>query len=324
MKISKELKVGIVVTLAIAAAFWGFNLLKGINLFYPEREYYAVYDNVDGLVKNSPVLINGFKVGQVRKVYLHPDNSGKIIVRFSVSNTDFPITKSTLATIMSADLLGTKAINLDRDVKGIPANDGDTLKSQIEEGLKDAVDRRIEPLRQKAEGLISSIDSVMIVVQAILNQDARKNISKSFESVSKAIATLEQTAIKVDGLVESERVKLSVILSKIENITSTIAGNSESLQTALKNFASISDSIAKSNITQTVNNTNIALKNAADVLNKINNGEGSMGLLVNDKKLYNHLDSASASLDRLLDDMRLHPKRYVHFSIFGKKDSPPK
>jgi phospholipid/cholesterol/gamma-HCH transport system substrate-binding protein len=317
VKLSRELKTGILVTITIALFIYGFNVLKGRHIFSPEMELYAIYTNIDGLVVSNPVLINGFKVGQVRDVYLHPDNSGKIIVKMVISETKFRIPDSTVAKIISSDLLGSKAVQFDMRPSPRQVVDGDTLMGNIEEGLKDAVNKQIEPIKKKAEALLSSIDSVMTIVQTILNKDARNSLTASFESVKRALATFEKTAIQINELVGEEKSKISSILNKIEIITSTVAKNSDKISNAMNNLSNITDSISKSKLVSTINNTNKMLMETSALLEKVNKGEGSLGLLINDKKLYNDLDSASMSLNSLIKDMEDNPYRY--FSLFANK-----
>lgn len=320
MKLSKEAKTGILGTVAIALFIFGFNFLKGTNIFSTQRHFFAVYNSIEGLVEANSVVVNGYKIGIVKTISLKPDNSGKIVVEFSVTDNSINIPQNSVAKIISSDLLGTKAIQIIfANDKGM-IQDGDTLKSDIEEDLKSAVDKRIAPLQKKAESLISSVDSVMIVVQSVFNESARQNLKNSFESIQNSLQTFERTSKRLDTLVASEKNKLSVILSKVESISSNLAANNEKLTNIINNFSSISDSLAKANITSTVNNANTALSQASQIMEKINKGEGSMGMLVNNKSLYNKLDSASANLDRLFIDMKEHPRRYVHFSVFGKKD----
>ena len=317
MKISKEAKAGILVIITLGVFVWGFNMLKGRNIFSSDRFFYAVYENIDGLVRSSPVYVKGFKVGIVRSISFYEGDNSKVVVMFSITNDDLTIPDSTIAKITSSDFLGTKSIELQiRNGKKF-LSDGDTLLSAIDPGLKDQVSKQVEPIKKKAEALLASIDSVMTIVQAILDKDARNSLTASFESVKRALATFEKTALKIDGLVESEAGKLSSILSKIESITSTIAKNNEKLSSALGNINTMSDSLAKSNLKSTINNTNLALANANIILEKINKGEGTIGMMLNDKKLYNQLDSTNAQLNSLLKDMEENPWRY--FSLYGKK-----
>lgn len=324
MKIAKEIKIGLLVTAGIALLVYGFNFLKGTNIFVGQRTFYAVYKNIDGLMESNPVQLNGFKVGQVNRINFYSDRSGKILVTFKINNNDIDIPRGTVARVVSSDLLGSKAVDLVLGKEKSSVNDGDTLASDIQATLTEEVNKQVLPLKNKAEKLISSIDSVMSVVQAVFNKDARENLSKSFESIKKAIETFERTSMTMDTLVRSEKNKLSNIFSKIESISSTIANNNDKISNAINNFSNLSDSLAKSNIKATINHTNEALSQASDIMNKINRGEGTMGILINNDKLYKQLDSASVNLDRLLTDMKEHPKRYVHFSVIGRKDRPSK
>ncbi|HEY6160262.1 MAG TPA: MlaD family protein [Bacteroidia bacterium] len=319
-KISSEVKTGILVTLTIGAMIWGFNLLKGRNLFNPERYFYAVYDHSDGLVQSNPVLLNGFKIGQIREVYLYPDNSGRIVVRFAVTENELNVPKNSVARIISDGLLGSKALQLIPGDSKVLAVKGDTLPGENAPSMGEQFTAVVGPIKDRANKLLQTIDSVMVIVQDILNKDARTSLNSSFESVKKALATLSKTANRLDDLVNSEGGKISNILSNLNKITTTLSDNKDKLAGVLKNFKDISDSLARANIKATIDNLNLTLKQTSILMTKINNSEGSAGLLVNDKRLYNSLDSSSVNLKRLLDDMRLHPKRYVHFSLIGKNE----
>lgn len=322
MKISKEVKIGILVILAIGTFIYGFNFLKGRDLFSSQTDFYAVYKNIDGLVEANPIQINGFKIGRVKHIDFFPDTSGRVVVSFSIDNTKLKIPKNSIAKIISSDLLGSKAIEIRLGNSSDFAKEGDTLTSAIESSLTEEVNRQVKPLKDKAEKLISSIDSVMVVVQTVLNKGTRDNLIQSFESIERSIKTFEHTSKMLDTLVSSEKAKLSVIFTKVEAITANIANNNAQLTNIIRNFSSISDSLAKSKIQSTIDNANNALSNASVIMEKINNGQGSIGMLINDKKLYNELDSSSAALTSLLKDIEKYPGRY--FSIFRKKDRPSK
>lgn len=324
MTLSKEVKTGIVVVVGLSLFIYGFNFLKGSNLFKNQKTIYAVYTNVDGLLESNNVQLSGLKVGLVKSINLMPDDrQGRILVTMSVEdNVNIP--SDSRARIVSSDLLGTKSIRFELGTSSSLVKSGDTLVSEREDDLRAAVDKRIAPLQKKAEGLIASIDSVMIVVQEVLNKDARQNLSKSFESIKRAIATFEKTALRLDTLVYSQQYKLSSIFSKMESISSNLANNNDKITKVLTNFESISDSLAKSKIKTTINNANEALSDVSKILAKINRGEGSMGLLVNNDSLYKKLDKSANELDLLMLDLRTNPKRYVHFSLFGRKDKSKK
>ncbi|MDF2438558.1 MAG: transporter permease [Bacteroidota bacterium] len=319
VKLSKEVKVGLVTAIAIACFLYGFSFLKGKNLFSSQRKFYAVYSDIDGLVGGNPLMINGFIVGMVGDIELSEDASKKVIVTL-VLNDDVDIPNNSIAKVISSNILGSKAIQLEVGNSVTFAESGDTLQSAQEENLKASVNKTIAPLQAKASELLSSIDSVMVVVQQVFNENARANLSKSFESIKLAITSLQTTAYRLDTLVYSEKAKISSILTKVNTLTKTLADNSDKLGNVINNFSNISDSLAKSNLTSAINNANTALSQASSILTKIDKGEGTMGMLINNDSLYRKLDKSSEDLDRLLKDLRVNPERYVHISVFGRKD----
>jgi len=314
-KIRTEIKAGIVVLVTVAAFFWGFYFLKGKDIFKSEDIYYAIYDRVDGLTESNPVLINGLKVGLVREVRFVGDLDRRIFVSFAFPKGSL-IPDSSTAEIFSLDLMGSKAIRIVLSNAKSYYSPGDTLISEIEQNIQEQVNAQILPLKAKAEDLLSSIDSVMTVIQYIFDENTRDNLSKTFTSIKRTIQNLEHTTITLDTLLQNEKTKLSRIFSNIESISLNLRNNNEQLSVILTNFSQISDSLAQSQILSTINNANSALANANSIIEKINRGEGSIGMLINNDSLYNHLESASRNLDLLLEDIRENPKRYMHFSIF--------
>ncbi len=314
-KISNEVKVGILVVIAIALLVWGFQFLKGKNLFESRNTYYAIYNRVDGMDESSPVFINGLKVGLVNDIYFHPDKSGRIVVKMLVEKT-YQIPDSSMAEIYSADLMGTKAVRINLTKYKKYYKSGDTLYSRIEQDLKSQVSAQMLPLKAKAEELMLSIDSVMSVIQNIFNENTRENLSKTFASIKTTIENLERTSISLDTLMQNEKYVLARIFANIESITANLKNNNEQITKVLSNLSSISDSIQQSNIKTTILNANKVLEQANSVIGKINRGEGSFGLLINNDTLYRNLENASRNLDKLMKDIRENPKRYLHFSVF--------
>lgn len=320
MKLSKEFKIGAVVVLAIAAFIWGLSFLKGSNLFSHKYYLYAVYPKVEGLIPASPLLINGYKIGQVNSIQLLK-RGGKpfVLVKFLLTE-DVQIPKGSVAKAISSDLLGTKAVEINFSDNAEFVKSGDTLEADIEVNLQNAVNAQIAPLKAKAENLIGSIDSVMTVVNAILNTKTRENLDKSFESVRKAILTLEQTAYKLDDLVGSEKVKISSILSHLNGITANLDKNGQKIDNILTNFSNMSDSLAKAELASAINNTDKSMKELNMLLANINAGQGTLGKLAKNDSLYINLNKSTIDLDKLLKDLRYNPERYIHFSVFGRKD----
>jgi phospholipid/cholesterol/gamma-HCH transport system substrate-binding protein len=318
--VKKEVKVGIVVLVAIGVFIYGFNFLRGNNLFNPQRKLYATYAKVDGLLEANPLLLNGYKVGQVNKIELREKNGKyEVLVTFFLSS-DVEIPDSSIARIVSSDLLGSKAVNLVFSNKKTFVENGGYLKGESEEGLQQAVDKRIAPLQKKAEALISSIDSVMQVVTQVMNADVRRNLITSFESIKNTITTLEHTTYKVDTLLSSQQYAIANIIQKVNSITNNIEQNNAQLTNVIHNFSDISDSLAKADVKKTIEETNRSLAQANELLAQINSGQGSIGKMIKNDSLYNNLNKSAEDLDKLVKDLRINPERYVHISVFGRKD----
>jgi phospholipid/cholesterol/gamma-HCH transport system substrate-binding protein len=320
VKISKEFKIGIIVTAAIGLFIWGFNFLKGSNLFSEKYELYAVYPKIDGLIEANPLLINGYKVGQISKISLIPGKDGyRVLVKFLLTE-DVKIPKHSTARAVSSDLLGSRAVEIIYSKETEFVESGDTLVAETEEGLKTAVSKQLAPLQAKIEGLLSSVDSVMTVVQVVLNDKTRENLSKSFESIKLAIQSLEQTAYKLDDLVASEKAKISGILTKLNTLAGMLEKNTGRIDNIIGNFSTLSDSLAKSNLKSAIDEADKTLAEFNKLVHQINSGQGTLGKLVKNDSLYNNLNKASEDLDKLMKDLRINPERYIHLSVFGRKD----
>ena len=314
MKISREIKIAIVFIAGLALLYWGINFLKGKDLFRKERTFYAVYDKVTGLVKANPVLVNGFRVGQVEDMYFHPNNSGKIIVVLTITNNDLVIPSNTVARLFSSDLLGSKAVELQLGNATAEAKEGDTLTTLIEGSLTEEV---IQPIKVKFEKVMVSLDSVLLIINEVFNEKTRDNLEQSFESIRLTINNLEHTTYNIDTLVSAQKHNLSDIIANVQSISDNIKNNNDKITNIITNFSAISDTVAKSNIASTINNADKSLKEFSEIVAKINRGEGSLGMLVNNDSLYNNLEKSSKELNELIEDIKLNPKRYLNFSVFG-------
>lgn len=315
MKISREFKIGLLFIIGLFLLFWGYNFLKGKNVFSEDRIYYGVYAEISGLKKANKITINGLEVGMVKDIYFSGNNSGNIIVVLSISN-DFPIPENSIAKIFSADLMGTKQVAI---ILGNGTNmtiTGDTLQTEVEASLKDEVNRQMQPLKNKAEQLMGTIDSVFTVFKLIFNEKATNSLSNSFTNIEKTFSNLQHTSARVDTLIEAEANRLSMIFSNIESISSNLNRNEQNITDILTNFSAISDTLAKANVATTFVNINKTLNEFSFILEKINKGEGTIGAMLMNDSLYLNLMKSSESLNKLLEDVRKRPKRYVKFSLF--------
>ena len=315
MKINKEFKIGFVVLVALGLLYWGINFLKGEDVFSRERVYLAVYDNVGGLAKANAVFINGLRVGQVRDMYFRSDVSSEVVVVMIITNP-VPIPKNSVANIYDADLLGSKAIEISLGNSMEYAESGDTLIASKEISLKEEVSKQFEPLKDKAEQLMLSIDTMLIALNHLFDKSNTANISKSVEHIANSFQNLENTTATLDELMTSQKDRMEQILINTESITRNLAENDERFNNIMVNLSSVSDSLAQSNFKSTVNSANDAMQEIAAIVKRISDGEGSLGLLVNDDSLYIELEKSSRDLNLLLEDIRNNPKKYLKFSVF--------
>lgn len=315
--LSKEFRVGLVAVLTFALIYWGFNFLKGNSIFQTERIYYAVYDNVDGLDKARPVNLNGLKIGRIQDIYLHPNAKGHVVVKMIIDN-DVSISKDSKAEIYSQDFIGGKSVQLILGKSEELAQTGDTLRSKIELTIKEAVNAQVAPLRAKAEDMIGSIDTVLTLVQGFLNEETRNTFLTAFSSIKNSFTLLENTLLVVNASVTKTQGDFEDIMSNMAAITENFKKNGSNFDSILGNVSTLTDSLAAMEFTKTFESIQKTMAMTEEVLNKINSGEGTLGLLVNDTALYHNLEKSTEQLNKLLLDVKHNPKRYVHFSVFGK------
>jgi len=316
----KQLIIGLLFAVSIVVLVWGLNLLKGRNVFDPQNTYFGVFDQVNGLLESNPVYLNGLKIGQVEKIILMEKPERPLLVKIQIDKS-INIPANTIMRLFSYDLMGSKAIALDLGDSKFMAKSKDTLTTEIQASLQEEVNKQVAPLKAKTESLLSSIDTLIITIQTVLNEKTRENLQHSFDNIGKAINNLEHTTYTIDTLVMTEQTRLRRIISHVESIVYNIRNSNEKLQNIIHNFSSVSDSLAKSNIARTINNADKALADFSIVMEKINKGEGTVGQLINNDSLYVNLEKSAKSLNALLVDMEKNPNRYVHFSIFGRNSA---
>ncbi len=315
MKIRKEVKVGVIFVVATAILIWGLMYLKGLELLKTSRTFYAVYEQVNGLTAANPISIKGLKVGQVKKLYFNPQNPQQIIVELYVLG-DYPIPKNSSARIFSSSLLGAPEVEIVPGNSKELAQSGDTLFAQTEATLGQEVNKQLLPLKTKAENLIGSIDSIAVIVQQVLNKNTRENLVDAIEHVKQALGNIAHTTQNLDTLMTSQRNNLSKIIRNVESISNNLQQNNDKINNILTNFSNLSDSLAKARIPYTIATVNKAVTDLDSVLLKINNGEGSIGQLLNNEQLYKEVEKAARDLNLLLEDIKANPAKYVKVSVF--------
>lgn len=322
MKVSKEFKVGLLVVLGLLLLFVGVNFLKGGAIFGKSREFYAVYTNSAGLKPSNEVKLSGFKVGQVEEVGLHPKNPTLILVKFSITDDELQIPKSSEAWLVT-DILGTASIDLRLDTSSRARNeyyqDGDTIYSNMEMSLEEQINQEILPLKKKTEELISSVEGIVVSINAFWDTSAAYNIEESMYEVREAIGTFSELASNLSVLITKETDLVDKILTDVHEVTDNLANKSDKISNTIDNISSITDTLADSDIKNVILETKETLIELNGVLAKVNNGEGTLGSLLHDSTLYYSLVGTNESVQHLLDDMAANPNKYVHFSLFGRK-----
>lgn len=311
MKLSNEAKVGILVTAALAALIWGLNYLKGKDVFTSRNRYYAVYQNVDGLVTSNPVFMNGFRIGIVNRIDFLPDQSGRLLVTLLIDDDVF-VAKNSVARIFSSDLIGTKAMRIDLGSDPAPLQDEDTLRAELEFSFAQQMGKQVGPLKDKSERLVVTIDSLAAMLYQLFDPATKNNLREG-------IGHLNHILGEVDHLISDDRSRLNLMLVNLSSITGNLRNNNEQINGILTNLHQITDTLAAVQFAGTIARADQTLIEFQSLLEKINKGQGTLGQMVNNDSLYLHLDQSARDLDVLLKDLQSNPKRYVHFSVFGKK-----
>ena len=312
MKISNETKIGILAVAAITILILGFNFLKGKNLFEKNDKIYAIFPKVNGLLGSNPVLVNGLQVGMVSDIHERSRNlSDGIVVTINLAR-DVDIPKNSVAFI-SAELLGTASVIIDPGNATQFVQDGDTLLSRNKPGLLDEVSSSLNPALKSLDGTLQSMDSLIQVAGTYFDPATKNNFHKIFANLSAASTAL-------NSLIASQNSSLNKTLAHVNSITGNLDSNKSKINNTLSNLETTSNKLADLKLEETISNLNKTVEGLNGMLAKANNKDGTIGLLLNDKKLYSNLENTSRSLNILLDDLRVHPKRYISISVFGKKD----
>ena len=304
MKLSRELKTGILAVVFLLLAFFGFNYLKGSNLLENERIFYATYPHVGGLAVSAPVSINGLDVGKVLDIQLQGEQ-GELLVKFSVA-TDFEFSNKSVAKIFSGGLIGGRSLAIIPDFSDAPlAKSGDMLDGELEQGMMDAVSDRLLPIEQKVNFSLEQLDTILVGLNNVLDAEGHRALQETLQKLNATASSFQSASAELNGMIKENRAKLDRTFT---NLDKTAA-----------NVAVLSDSLAKLEINRMVLTLEETINDVNGIMAAIENGEGSMGKLLKDDELYNNLAGASGQLEQLLEDMKLNPKRYVHFSLFGKR-----
>ena len=281
--------------------------------------YYAVYDDVAGLAVSNPVLINGYQVGQVRRIAFVEGGQGELLVEFGVEHPKLFFPSNSVAMIHSSDLFGTKAIRIDRGDSPVSAIAGDTLLDNVEDDIAAQVAKQIEPLQRKTTDLIKSVEKVILDIESVFSSEATRQLPAALENVQRTVESLETTAANLDSTVAENRGNFKRVMSNVRSLTSTLNASSGDLTNAISNFSTLSDSLSRIEFAATMALANQALEDVSTIAGQIADGEGSLGKLVQSDSLHDGLVATNLELQLLLDDLQMHPWKYVQVNLIGRK-----
>ena len=307
MKISKEVKVGLLAVVALLMLFFGFNFLKGSDFFSSNHKYTIIYDNIDGLTASNPVQINGLTVGQIRNIKILQDQNNKLLVTIEVKS-GIRVTKGSRAVLADDGLLGGKLIRLGINPGAPELENGGMLVSAKESGLSALI-------KEKTLPVLNNVDSLTYQLNRVVGQFDQTGIvlNRTLASANAGVRTL-------DLAIQENRAGLKATLDNVNRLSNSLVETEKQLKPILAKADTFTDSLQGLQLKQTLGSVNKTVDNLQKILGAINEGQGSLGKLTTNDSLYRNVNATTASLEKLLTDLRENPKRYVHFSLFGKKD----
>jgi len=337
LNISNEVKVGLLAIVAAVLLYLGFNFLRGTSVFNKQRTFYVVYDDVAGLVTSSPVHFKGMTVGMVSGIDILDNANRDLLVTLTVDNEDVKLPANTAAQIYSPGIIEDRAIQLlinptarDKNVRPNFSNlieDGDTLVSDKADDIQDVVYAEVLPVKEKAEVMLGSIDSVLQIIQGIFNERAKRNIQTSLGTIESTLGNFEVTTNKLNTLIDEEQLQFKRIMDNVESITSNLDATNKQVNTILaqnemkinqlvQNAEDFTMSLKSLELVETIKNANKILADVESKVESINTESGSLGLLLNDDGLYNQLQDMTSTLEGLVEDVQENPKDYFNIKAY--------
>jgi phospholipid/cholesterol/gamma-HCH transport system substrate-binding protein len=317
MTISNETKVGALTAVAIVLLILGFNFLKGKNIGGKTMHYLAVFTDIQGLATSNPVVINGKQVGNINKT-----DGGRDMRRIMVdiNMTEDVVIPDDAVAIINKSLLGNVQLDIRLGNSSTYLKNNDTIRTIASDNILGDAMKKLDPVLYQVTNAVKSIDSLLGTVTSIFDPNSKKNIKGMLENLNKTTASLAVSSASLQGLLNAQTGALAKTLDNVSSFTGALKNNNEKLSQTMNNVAIATDKFSKLDFEKTLNNLNGTLTDLKGAVGKISSTDGTLGLLLNDTKIYNNLTSTSNKLNLLLDDLRVHPKRYVNISVFGKKD----
>ena len=316
MKINNETKIGAIAIVSVVILILGFNFLKGKKFFSQDRILYGKYSNVQGLQNSNPVFINGLQVGNVYKIT--PDKYMRDIVVEMNFTKELAIPNNSIA-IINSNPLGSNSIEiLMGDAKTYLKN-GDTLITEASGGIFGDILKKVDPVLYEVRKAVSSLDTMMKNLNTIIDPEAKNNIASTISNLEKITSSLTVSSASLQSMLNQQTGALAQTLQNLSSVTGNLASNNGKINHVMSNLDKTTTNLAEMNLQKTLDSMDVAVNSLKNLVGKFNSTDGSLGMLLNDPKLYNNLASTGNKLNLLLDDIRIHPKRYLSISLFGRK-----
>lgn len=309
MKIANETKVGILAVFAIVLLVLGYQYLQGKRLFSSSMLYHAEYDRISGLGTSDDVIFRGLTIGQITNIKL-ASAKDVIIVSFTIEE-DIDIPVGSEARIVSADLLGDKALEIILHDSMPIIKDGGYLRGTLEQSLTAQIEEQLAPVKRKIEVLLGSIDSVITSIQGIFDIGLQDRIDENVGSIEMAINNIQEITASINQLVSAQVENTDIIMSNLAAITTTIKNNRDALDRTFKNMESITDTLAKANVAQTITNLNSLIAKLDEASTKMTEGDGTMAQMLNNEELYLQIEKSARNLNQLLEEIRKNPGSFA-------------
>jgi phospholipid/cholesterol/gamma-HCH transport system substrate-binding protein len=297
---------------ALAALILGFNFLKGSSLFHHTKKLYAVFDDVNGVEISNNVQVNGLTIGNVTAINESDKDLARGIIVTITLKKDVHIPKNSIAEINSG-FISAATITVDKGDDPQFLKDGDTLLTQKKNNLLAQVQESVNPIILKLGGTLTSLDSLIQTVGTLFDPRLKNNFSS-------IIANLAASTAQLQIILNAQTGALAQSLKNVNTFTANLAKNNDHITHTLENVEKTTSNLSSAKIPETVESLRAAVTEMQSLVGKLNSNNGTVGMLLNDKRLYTNLEGTTRSLQILLDDLRLHPKRYVNVSVFGRKD----
>ncbi len=315
MKKTTAIYIGATFIAAIVIFIWGYNFLKGKDLFREQMVLHVRYHNVSGLVTANPILLNGMQIGQVSSVKFTPDYSGDIMVGLLI-NKPFPIPVDTKARIINATLLGDKSVELVLGKSKKMVQNNDTLEGSVEVNLKEQVNAALAPIKARAEQILTNADSLISALNDALGRHGDNSLKASMQDLQGTFHNLNATTTTLNDMMKANQKKIGHIISNVDSLSVTLSDNRQDIGEIVKNLKAVSDTLSKSNFRETIASANRTLDELHRMIKKLNEGKGTAGAIMNNDSLYFQVNRTILQLDKLLKDIRQNPHRYLKFSVF--------